>query len=349
MPKAPDVQLTEEERVILEETARARTSAQQDVLRARIVLAAAGGMNNEEIAEEVGCSRITVGLWRRRFAHMRMEGLKDAPRSGRPPELTPEKVADIVAQTMKAPYPCTHWSTRRLAERHGVSHNTIHRIWKQFGLQPHRTETFKYSTDPELEAKVVDVVGLYLNPPDQGLVLCVDEKSQIQALDRTQPMLPLKPGQVERHTHDYKRHGTVSLFAALNVASGEVLGECYRRHRHQEFLQFLKKIDKAYPEGELHLVLDNYGTHKAKAVAAWLKRNPRFVLHFTPTGASWLNMVEIWFGILQNHALKRGSFPSVDLLVKAIYRFLDAWKEDGKPFTWVKTPEMVLAKARPKS
>lgn len=333
----------------MEEKVRARTSAQRDVLRARIVLAAAAGMNNEEIALDVGCSRITVGLWRRRFAQARMEGLKDVARSGRPPELTPAKVADIVAHTMNAPYPRTHWSTRRLAERHGVSHNTIHRIWKRFGLQPHRTEAFKYSKDPELVEKVIDVVGLYLDPPEQGLVLCVDEKSQIQALDRTQPMLPLKPGQVERHTHDYKRHGTVSLFAALNVASGEVLGECYRRHRHQEFLQFLKRIVRAYPEGELHIILDNYGTHKAKPVDAWLKNNPRIVLHFTPTGASWLNMVEIWFGILENQALRRSSFPTVDLLVKAIHRFLDAWKKDGKPFTWVKTPEMILAKAAPPS
>lgn len=348
MKYAPPIVLTDEERQVLEETVRTRTAAQRDVLRARIILAAAEGKTNQAIAAAVGCSRPTVGLWRRRFARKRLAGLKDEPRPGRRPVYGPDKVSAIVAQTLTPPGPRTHWSTRRLAQAQGVSHMTVYRIWRRYQLQPHRIETFKYSTDPELEAKVVDIVGLYLHPPEHALVLCVDEKSQIQALNRTQPLLPLRPGQVERRTHDYERHGTVTLFAALNIATGEVEGECYPRHRHQEFLRFLRRLDKTHPDGEIHLILDNYATHKHQTVKQWLQRHPRFTLHFTPTGASWLNMVEIWFGILQSQALRRGNFYDVDMLVATIRRFIEAWKEDAKPFVWVKTPDQILAKARPR-
>jgi transposase len=239
----------------------------------------------------------------------------------------------------------THWSARRLAKQVGVSHSTVHRIWQAYDLKPHRVETFKFSKDPQLKEKVVDIVGLYLNPPEAALVLGVDEKSQIQALSRTRPLLQLRPGQVERHTHDYKRNGTTTLFAALNVATGEVIGECQPRHRHQEFLRFLKQLDKEIPGKGLHLILDNYGTHKQDKVKKWLKRHKRFHLHFTPTGASWMNMVEIWFGILTNQAIRRGSFDSVACLIGAIKAFLSRWNEGAKPFVWTKTAEQILAKA----
>lgn len=348
MKYAPRIELTDEERDLLERTVRTKTAPQREVLRARIILAAAEGRTNKEIAAALGCSRPTVGLWRTRFAQRRLEGLRDEPHPGRPPTYGPETVSAIVAQTLTPPEPRTHWSTRRLARAMGVSHQTIHRIWRRYHLQPHRVETFKYSSDPQLEAKVVDIVGLYLHPPENALVLCVDEKSQIQALNRTQPLLPLRPGQVERRTHDYERHGTVTLFAALNLATGEVHGECYPHHRHQEFLRFLRLLNKTHPHGTIHLILDNYATHKHRKVQRWLQRHRRFVLHFTPIGASWLNMVEIWFGILQSQALRRGNFYSVDLLVSAIRRFIDTWKAEAKPFVWVKSAEEILAKARPK-
>ncbi len=239
----------------------------------------------------------------------------------------------------------THWSARRLAKQVVVDHPTVHRIWQAYDLKPHRVETFKFSQDPQLEEKVVDIVGLYLNPPEQALVLGVDEKSQIQALERTQPMLPLLTGKVARHTHDYKRNGTTTLFAALNTAIGEIIGECYPRHRHQEFLKFLKQLDKDVPGKDLHLILDNYGTHKHEKVQRWLKRHRRFHLHFTLTGASWMNMVEIWFGILTNQAIRRGSFDSVAHLIRAIKAFLSRWNEGVKPFVWTKTAEQTLAKA----
>jgi len=239
----------------------------------------------------------------------------------------------------------TYWSARRLAKQVGVSHSTVHRIWQAYDLKPHRVKTFKFSQDPQLKEKVVDIVGLYLNPPDEALVLAVDEKSQIQAISRTQPLLPLRPGQVERHTHDYKRNGTTTLFAALNIATGEVIGECHPRHRHQEFLKFLKLLDKEVPGKELHLILDNYGTHKQRDVRKWLKRHKWFHLHFTPTGASWMNMVEIWFGILTNQAIRRGNFDSVAILVGAIKAFLARWNEGAKPFIWTKTADQILAKA----
>jgi transposase len=250
-----------------------------------------------------------------------------------------------VAATLIPPEGMTHWSARRLAKQVGVSHSTVHRIWQAHDLKPHRVETFKFSRDPQLREKVIDIVGLYLNPPEQALVLGVDEKSQIQALERTQPLLQLRPGQVERHTHDYKRNGTTTLFAALNIATGEVIGECHPRHRHQEFLKFLNQLNKEVPDKELHLILDNYGTHKQEKVQRWLKRHKRFHLHFTPIGASWLNMVEIWFGILTNQAIRRGSFGSVGHLIGAIKAFLSRWNEGAKPFVWTKTAEQILARA----
>jgi len=274
-----------------------------------------------------------------------MEGLQDEPKPGRPRTISRDKTAEIVATTLTPPDGVTHWSARRLAKQVGVSHSTVHRIWQTYDLKPHRAETFKFSRDPQLKEKVVDIVGLYLNPPEAALVLGVDEKSQIQALSRTQPLLQLRPGQVERHTHDYKRNGTTTLFAALNVATGEVIGECQTRHRHQEFLKFLKQLDKEISGKELHLILDNYGTHKQDKVKKWLKRHKRFHLHFTPTGASWMNMVEIWFGILTNQTIRRGSFDSVAYLVGAIKAFLVRWNEGAKPFVWTKTAEQILAKA----
>lgn len=340
--------LSDEDRQVLQQRRRSPTTPQRDVLRANIILAAAEGMSNQQVAATVGCSLATVGLWRQRFAEEGLAGLADEHRSGRPPTYDSEKVGQIVAATLRPPTERTHWSTRRLARVQGISHMTVHRIWKGLGLQPHRTETFKYSTDPDLVPKVIDIVGLYLKPPQNALVLCVDEKSQIQALDRTQPVLPLRPGQAERHTHDYKRHGTACLFAALNIATGRVLADCKPRHRHQEFLAFLKRIDQEYPDGDIHLILDNYSTHKHQKVQKWLEKHPRYHLHFTPTSASWMNQVETWFSILHNQSLKRGVFRSVDALVESIRRFIEAWNEGAKPFVWTKTAEQILEKAIPK-
>jgi len=282
-------------------------------------------------------------VWR--ISQFGMQGLQDEPKTGRPRKIDQDKVAQIIATTLTPPEGMTHWSARRLAQKVGVSHATVHRIWQAYELKPHRIETFKFSTDPQLREKVVDIVGLYLNPPENALVLGVDEKSQIQALQRTQPMLPLRPGKVARHAHDYKRNGTTTLFAALNIATGEVIGQCQPRHRHQEFLKFLKQLDKEVPDRELHLVLDNYGTHKHQKVQRWLKRHRRFHLHFTPTGASWMNMVEVWLGILTNQATGRGSFDSVAALMTAIKAFLARWNEGARPFVWTRTADQVLAKA----
>ena len=246
---------------------------------------------------------------------------------------------------MAPPEGVTHWSARRLARQIGVGKSTVHHIWQVYGLKSHRVEIFKFSQDPQLKEKVIDVVGLYLNPPEQALVVSVDEKSQIQALQRTQPLLPLRPGQIERHTHDYKRNGTTTLFAALNIATGEVIGECHPRHRHQEFLKFLRRLDMDVPDKQLHLILDNYGTHKHEKVQKWLRRHKRFHLHFTPAGASWMNMVEIWFGILTNQAIRRGSFDSVGHLIEAIKAFVSRCNEGAKPFVCIKTAEQILAKA----
>jgi transposase len=339
------IKISDEDRKTLRKWKRSPGTAQKLVRRADIILAAAEGLNNKAISERGLGSEQTICLWRKRYAEYGIEGLEDQPKPGRPRQIGRDKTAEIVATTLTPPEGMTHWSARRLAKQVGVSHSTVHRIWQAYDLKPHRTETFKFSQDPQLKEKVIDIVGLYLNPPEQALVLGVDEKSQIQALSRTQPLLPLRPGQVERHTHDYKRNGTTTLFAALNVATGEVIGDCHPRHRHQEFLKFLKQLDKEVPGKELHLILDNYGTHKHDRVQRWLKRHRRFHLHFTPTGASWMNMVEIWFGILTNQAIRRGSFDSVAHLVGAIKAFLARWNEGAKPFVWTKTAEQILAKA----
>ena len=316
--------------------------------RARIVTLAAEGLANTEIAERLGLSRPTVILWRKRYEDGGMDALVDRPRSGRPREIDDDMRLDIVARTLAGPpkrLGVTHWSTRLLAREVGVSNFTVSMIWREFGLQPHRSETFKFSTDPELVAKIKDVVGLYLNPPEQAIVLCVDQKSQIQALERTQPILPIRPGLPERATHDYVRHGTATLFAALEVATGRVTDQVFDRHRHQEFLRFLKRVARAYPRRHLHIVLDNYGTHTHPAVRGWLERHPRIHLHFTPTGASWLNMVEIFFGIITKQAIRRGSFCSVKDLVAVIRRFIDAWNERCEPFVWTKEADELVRKA----
>jgi len=342
---ARKIELSNEDRETLLKWERSPTTPQKLVWRAEIILAAAEGLNNKTISGRGLGSKQTVCLWRKRYAEYGIEGLQDEPKSGRPRKIGQDKIAEIVVTTLTLPEGMTYWSARRLAKQVGVSHSTVHRIWQAYDLKPHRVKTFKFSQDPQLKEKVVDIVGLYLNPPDEALVLAVDEKSQIQAISRTQPLLPLRPGQVERHTHDYKRNGSTTLFAALNIATGEVIGECHPRHRHQEFLKFLKLFDKEVPGKELHLILDNYGTHKQRDVRKWLKRHKWFHLHFTPTGASWMNMVEIWFGILTNQAIRRGNFDSVAILVGAIKAFLARWNEGAKPFIWTKTADQILAKA----
>jgi len=342
---AAKIQTSDEDRETLSKWKRGPSTPQKLVRRAEIVLAAAEGLTNKEISERGLGSVQTICLWRKRYAEYGIGGLKDKPKPGRPRNVGRDKVAEIVAITLTPPQGTTHWSARRLAKQVGVGHSTVHRIWQGYGLKPHRIETFKFSRDPQLEEKVIDIVGLYLNPPEQALVLGVDEKSQIQALQRTQPMLPLRPGSVARRTHDYKRHGTTTLFAALNVATGEVIGECHPQHRHQEFLKFLRLLHRDIPRKELHLIVDNYGTHTHPKVQKWLNRHRRFHLHFTPTGASWMNMVEIWFGILTNQAIRRGNFDSVPHLIGVIMAFLARWNEGARPFVWAKTAEQILAKA----
>ncbi|QRP42685.1 IS630 family transposase [Amycolatopsis sp. FDAARGOS 1241] len=313
--------------------------------RARIVLLAAEGVANSVIAERVGVSRPTVIGWRERYEGGGIDGLHDEARSGRP-RLVDHR--EIVAATLKPPpkkLGVTHWSSRLLAARLRISNGTVARAWRDYGVQPWRSETFKFSTDPELVAKVTDVVGLYLAPPENAIVLCVDEKSQVQALDRTQPMLPMQPGQVERRTHDYVRHGTTTLFAALEIATGKVTGAVKPRHRHQEFLVFLKQLARAYPDDELHLVMDNYATHKRPEIRDWLAANPRIHVHFTPTSGSWLNLVEVWFGIIERQTIRRGSFRSVHDLNAKIRAFIDGWNERCHPFIWTKTADEILKKS----
>lgn len=340
------IELTEEEERDLRLVLRTPSAPQEQATRARIVLRAAEGASNTEIAREIGVSLPTVGLWRRNFSERGMDGLQTAPRSGRPRRITDDEVQRVLAKTLEPPPDgTTHWSVRRLAAATGISASTVHRIWRDHKLKPHQVRSFKFSKDPKLVEKVIDVVGLYLDPPKGALVLCVDEKTQIQALDRTQPTLPIKPGKAHRMTHDYKRNGTTSLYAALEIATGEVTGACYPRHSHHEFLAFLNALVRAFPRKPLHVVLDNSSTHSTPAVKAWLARHPRVHFHFTPTSASWLNMVEIWFSILTKQQVRRGVYHDVPELIAAIEYFIDGYNERAQPFVWTKTPEQVLAKA----
>lgn len=338
--------LTEEERETLDRWARRPKSSQFLALRSRIVLACGRGLSNKQVAEELRVTRPTVGKWRKRFVERRLDGLLDEPRPGAPRKISDTQVEHVITKTLESkPVNATHWSTRGMAKASGLSQTAVSRIWRAFGLQPHRTETFKLSTDPLFIDKVRDVVGLYMSPPESAIVLCVDEKSQVQALDRTQPLLPLEPGRPERRTHDYARHGTTSLFAAWNVATGEVIGSCYPRHRHQEFLKFLNQIDQTIPETpgvEIHLVMDNYATHKTPAVKRWLEKRPRYHVHFTPTSASWLNQVERFFAEITEKRIRRGAFRSVPALQKAILAYLDAHNQNPRPFQWTADADLIL-------
>jgi transposase len=313
--------------------------------RARIVLLAADGVSHTEIAELAGVSRPTVISWRRRYERSGLRGLEDQPRSGRPRRIDHDRIITATLRPPPRSLGVTHWSSRLLAARLKVANTTVARAWRDYGVQPWRAQTFKFSTDPELVAKVTDVVGLYLAPPENAVVLCVDEKSQIQALDRTAPMLPMQPGLPERRTHDYVRHGTTTLFAALEIATGKITGRCQPRHRHQEFLRFLKQVTRAYPDVELHLVMDNYAAHKRIEIRDWLAANPRVHVHFTPTSASWMNLVEVWFGIIERQAIHRGTFGSVKDLTGAIRAFIDGWNDRAHPFAWTKPADQILAKA----
>jgi transposase len=343
-PLAP-LSLSEPERRQLTEWTRRPKTAQALALRARIVLLSAEGRTNTEIARRLHTSLPTAGKWRQRFLDRRLDGLLDEPRPGTPRKLSDAEVERVLARTLETqPQGATHWSTRSLAQATGLSQSSISRIWRAFSLQPHRSESFKLSRDPLFIDKVRDIVGLYLNPPDRALVLCVDEKSQIQALDRTQPVLPLAPGLPERRTHDYVRHGTTTLFAALDLASGNVIGELHRRHRSKEFLAFLRTIDANVPAKlSVHLVMDNYGTHKTPSVKGWLARHPRFHVHFTPTSSSWLNLVERWFALLSERQIKRGTHRSTLELERAIRHYLDTYNRDPKPFAWHKSADEILA------
>jgi transposase/transposase-like protein len=316
--------------------------------RARIVLIAAEGTANVQIAELVGVSRPTVDLWRNRYRDHGLAGLADHDRPGRPRQVDPRRIVEATLTPPPKSLGVTHWSSRLLAARLKVSHVTIAQAWKDYGVRPWKAETFKFSTDPELVAKVHDVIGLYLSPPENAVVLCVDEKSQVQALDRTQKVLPMQPGHAEQRTHDYVRHGTTTLFAALEIATGKVTGLCRQRHRHQEFLVFLKHVARAYPDrgdgSELHLVMDNYATHKRVEVRDWLAANPRIHVHFTPTSGSWLNLVEVWFGLIERQAIRRGTFRSVRELNAKIRDFVNGWNNRAHPFIWTKTPDEILAK-----
>jgi len=352
MSVAAPLVLREGDRPRLEALLRSSSIRAGLASRARIVLLAADGLPNAEIARRTGTSRPTVVDWRARYDAGGVTALHDLPRSGRPPEI--DEIDVVVATLAEDGRPparlgVTHWSARLLAVELGISFATVARIWRKWNLQPWRRETFKFSTDPELDAKIRDVVGLYLQPPENAVVVCIDEKSQIQALDRTAPILPIRLGLPEKATHDYVRHGTTTLFAALEVATGKVVDACRPRHRHQEFLRFLKQVGKAYPRRRLHIVCDNYATHKHPAVKAWLARNPRITLHFTPTSGSWLNLVEIFFGIITRQAIRRGSFDSVRDLVDAIRAFIDGWNERCEPFLWTKDADTILTKAKRKA
>lgn len=345
--RAASIVLSDEEQAILDGWARSRSLPVRQVQRAQIIQLAAEGVESQEIARRMGISRPTVQLWRQRFLALRLAGLeKDAPRPGRIPRISQRRVRAVVHATLHTkPENATHWSTRTMAEAHGVSEATIRRIWKRHNLKPHLTKTFKLSRDKRFAEKLHDIVGLYLNPPDRALVLCVDEKSQIQALDRTQPGLPLKKGRCGTMTHDYKRNGTTTLFAALSMLDGHVIGDCMPRHRHQEFIRFLKKIDAETPaELDLHLIVDNYSTHKHDRVKAWLQRHPRFHLHFTPTSSSWLNLVERWFRDLTDKRIRRDSFESVPELIATIEDYIAQSNQNPHIFVWTASADRILAK-----
>jgi transposase len=336
------------DQAVLRRWANAAQAPATLVRRSKILLLAAEGVANSEIAERLGVSRPTVIAWRKRYMGEGLTGgLADRPRRGRPQTVRRDRRAEILATTLTPPPPVlgvTHWSSRLLAGELGISHSTVARVWAEHDVKPWQTETFKFSTDPQLEARVRDVVGLYLDPPAHAIVLCVDEKSQIQALERTQPVRPVAPGRVERRTHDYVRHGTTTLFAALEVATGQVTDACHPRHRHGEFLGFLKLVARAYPRRQLHVVLDNYATHTHAKVQTWLTSHPRIHLHFTPTYGSWLNLVEVFFAIIERQALRRGDFASVEELMAAIRRFCDGWNQRCHPFTWTKNADQILTK-----
>jgi transposase len=338
------LKLSPSERQRLQNWSKRRKTAQALALRARIILLAARNWNNIEVADELQITRQTVGRWRRRFIEKRLQGLLDEPRPGAPRKMSDADIEQVITKTLEStPRGATHWSTRSMAKATGMSQTAISRIWRAFALQPHRSKTFKISRDPLFVDKVRDVVGLYLNPPDKALVLCVDEKSQIQALDRSQPVLPMRPGQTERRSHDYRRHGTTSLFAALDVATGKVMGKCYGRHRAAEFRKFLIHIDSQVPAKlDVHLILDNYSTHKTPAIHRWLLRHPRFHLHFIPTSASWLNLVERWFADLTNKQIRRGVHRSTHQLKTAILEYLEVNNEDPKPFIWTKSADQII-------
>jgi len=341
--------LKKTDRELLDALVRNGQTPQKVALRARLILSAAEGRANNAIANELGISRPKVLRWRKRFSEAGVQGLlRDAPRPGRRKQLGARKIEAIVNATLHTtPRNATHWSTRTLARAHGVSPVTVQRVWKSHGLQPHRSEHFKLSRDPEFVPKLRDVVGLYLNPPEKAIVLCVDEKSQIQALDRTAPILPLRPGIPERQTHDYIRHGTTTLFAALNVLDGTVIGSCKNRHRHTEFIQFLETLDRSTSrKRDLHLILDNYRTHKHRRVVEWLENHPRFHLHFIPTSSSWLNLVERWFLEITRKRIRRGTFQSVPQLTKAIYAYLRANNKEPRPFIWTATAAKIMSKIR---
>jgi transposase len=348
-PKA-ELVLSADELQKLKSWASRPKSSQRLALRARIVLACADELSNKVVAVKLGVCNATVGTWRRRFVANRLDGLTDDPRPGAPRSVTDAHIEDVITKTLETkPKAATHWSTRTMAKATGMSQSAVSRIWRAFALKPHLTDTFKFSTDPYFVEKVRDVVGLYLAPPEKAIVLSVDEKSQVQALDRTQPILPMTPGQAERGTHDYVRHGTTSLFAALNVATGQIIGKCHRRHRHQEFVKFLDHLDATLtkePGVNIHIVLDNYATHKTPAVKRWLLRHPEYHLHFIPTSSSWLNQIERFFAEITEKRIRRGAFRSVPALVEAINEYIQHHNTDPKPFTWVADADSILERIK---